>query len=146
MKLIAGIDEAGRGSVIGPMVIAGTVFKEEDIEKLVEINVRDSKELKPHSRKMLLEKILELACSWKLVLVSAKEIDSETRRSGGEGITNLEAKIFAEILNNLKPDIAYIDLPSINVEKFREKLTMNLTHSCVLILEHEADKKYPVTA
>jgi ribonuclease HII len=43
--LICGIDEAGRGSVIGPLVIAGINIKNSDIKKLEEIGVRDSKAL-----------------------------------------------------------------------------------------------------
>ncbi|MEN2974843.1 MAG: ribonuclease HII [Candidatus Caldarchaeales archaeon] len=146
LDLIAGLDEAGRGSVIGPMVIAGVSVSEEDIEKLTEINVRDSKELRPVDRESLYEEIVKIAKALKVINLSAREVDSETRRSGGRGINNLEARIFADIIDYLKPDIVYIDSPSKNVEAFRSIIDKMVRYRCRVIVEVKADKNYPVTA
>ena len=43
MTLILGIDEAGRGPVIGPLTIAGVLINKGEEEKLVKIGARDSK-------------------------------------------------------------------------------------------------------
>ena len=43
MFLIAGVDDAGRGSVIGPLIIAGVLFNQEKMEELKELKVKDSK-------------------------------------------------------------------------------------------------------
>ena len=51
-RLVAGIDEAGRGPVIGPLVIAGVLVKEEEVQHLVDIGAKDSKSL---TRKKRLE-------------------------------------------------------------------------------------------
>ncbi|MCL7401309.1 MAG: ribonuclease HII [Thaumarchaeota archaeon] len=145
-KLICGIDEAGRGSVIGPMVIAGILINEEKINELTNLKVRDSKEVKPEEREKLYDEILKIAKTWKIIILTAKEVDSETRRNKMMGINHLEARKFIEIINELKPDIAYIDLPSRNPEKFRSIIYQMLKHECQLILEHKADKKYPATS
>ncbi|MCK5548891.1 MAG: ribonuclease HII, partial [Thermoplasmata archaeon] len=49
--MICGIDEAGRGPVIGPLVVAGV--KVDDESKLTELGVRDSKKLSPRQREFL---------------------------------------------------------------------------------------------
>ena len=55
---ICGIDEAGRGSMIGPLVIAGISIKKKNIKKLKSVGVRDSKKLAPKTREILYKKII----------------------------------------------------------------------------------------
>ena len=50
---ICGIDDAGRGSMIGPLVIAGISIKKQNLKKLKSIGVRDSKKLTPEMREIL---------------------------------------------------------------------------------------------
>lgn len=145
-RLICGIDEAGRGSVIGPMVIAGVLVGEEKVKALVNLEVRDSKELKPEGRERIYNEIIKIADSYEVVILSASEVDSETRKNKMRGINYLEARIFAGIINNLKPDLAYIDLPTRNIEDFKSTISRILRHECQLIIEHKADKRYPVTS
>ncbi len=57
MTLICGIDEAGRGPVIGPMVMAGVLIEESKIPKLKSMGVKDSKLLTKKQRNQLFEKI-----------------------------------------------------------------------------------------
>jgi len=145
-RLICGIDEAGRGSVVGPMVIAGVLIDEEKINELINLKVRDSKEVEPEERETLCHEILKIAKAWKIIILTAKEVDSETRKNKMKGINYLEARKFIEIINELKPDIAYIDLPSRDPEKFKSIIYQMLKHECQLILEHKADKNYPATS
>ena len=49
--LVAGVDEAGRGCVIGPLVVAGVMLKAENLPLLSELGVKDSKLLTPRSVK-----------------------------------------------------------------------------------------------
>ena len=68
--LIAGVDEAGRGPVIGPLVIAGVMLEEADLPKLVELGVKDSKLLTPQKRETLVTQIKEHALVYHTVCLS----------------------------------------------------------------------------
>jgi len=64
MAKVAGVDEAGRGCVIGSLVVAGALFEEERLPVLRELGVRDSKQLTPRRREALAAEIKELAAGW----------------------------------------------------------------------------------
>lgn len=128
------------------MVVAGILVSEDKVQRLRELGVRDSKKLNPKKRSELYEKIKGVVDGWRIVVVEAEAVDSSTRRRGAEGLNLLEAKIFAEIIEELKPEAAYIDLPSRNLAGFRESLESFLRHRCRLVLEHRADERYPIVS
>jgi len=69
---IAGIDEAGRGPLAGPVVVAAVVFA----PGRTPINgLDDSKALTEKKRELLYPRILERALAWKIVFIEADEID-----------------------------------------------------------------------
>lgn len=147
--LIAGIDEAGRGPVIGPMIIAGVMFREEDCIKLVEIGVKDSKILTPERRQKLYQKIIELSVNWTYEIITPKEIDQAVfyRKRTGIGLLNkLEAEIMAKIINTLKPDIAYVDSADVDEERFKRMIMEKITQKIEIISKHKADAIYPVVS
>jgi len=136
-----GIDEAGRGPVIGPMVICGVLADEESIRKLVEIGVRDSKLLRPNRRKELSEKVKDVVIDYILLEISPKEIDSAVL---GRGLNRLEAKKMAYIISKFDFDIAIVDAPGRKPERFGYMLK-RLTGKEV-IAENFADRRYPVVS
>jgi len=143
---VCGIDEAGRGAVIGPMVVAGILIDQSKIEELIKVKVKDSKKLSPGARVELSKIIKEIAEKVEIIVLDAATVDRSTRKKRSSGLNELEARIFAKIIDSLKPDAAYIDLPSTRYDEFR-RLIENLTqHRCSLILEHKADEKYPVVS
>ena len=77
---ILGIDEAGRGSVLGPMVIAGVIVPEKMDKVLERMGVKDSKRLTPNRRTILSRKLKKMF-EYEIVVISAREID-ELRASG----------------------------------------------------------------
>ncbi len=139
-KTILGIDEAGRGPVIGPMVICGALFNEKDIGKLKELNVKDSKLLSKKRREELFDKIKEIAVDYEIIKIGPKEIDQ--RFQVNTNLNQLEALKFVDIINKLKPDVAIIDTPERNTEKFKNYLKRYLTHECELMCENFADTNH----
>lgn len=73
---VAGLDEAGRGALAGPVVAAAVVLEpESDHDKLLDAGVRDSKELTPTVRRELAPLICDEAAGWGVGVVSAGDID-----------------------------------------------------------------------
>ncbi len=76
MKLL-GIDDAGRGPVIGPMTLAGVIIDEKDESKIKTLNARDSKLLTPSQRRKIAEQ-LRPNFTYKIVTSSPKQIDDSS--------------------------------------------------------------------
>lgn len=140
MESVAGLDEAGRGPVIGPMVLCGVLFRKEDVERLRMAGVRDSKLLTPRKREALADFIKTVATKHVLLHVWPEEIDS------AENLNELEAMKFAGIIEILKPAVAYIDSADPRPALFRERLLRYLRLSPLLIVENSADRRYPQVA
>ncbi len=138
---VLGIDEAGRGPVIGPLTVSGVII-EEGREKMLG-EVKDSK-LVPHKKRLKLSKHLKENFEYKTVIANPKEID-DALNSTTLNLNWLEAHKQAEIINSLKPDIAIIDCPSASPSKYTEYLKNLLDNKSIkLIVEHKADVNYPV--
>ena len=143
--LICGIDEAGRGSVIGPLVIAGISIKESNIKKLEDIGVRDSKALTKNKRRVLFDKILdvsEFVCIYKL---DCKTIDENVYQ---KKLNKLEGRIMSSIIKHLSVDIAYVDSCDINIDRYTNylKSNLNLKNNINIIAMHKADRINPVVS
>ncbi|MBS3146050.1 ribonuclease HII [Candidatus Woesearchaeota archaeon] len=143
MVKVLGVDEAGRGPVIGSLFIVGSMFKEEDIEKLKKLGVKDSKLLTHKKREELRKKIEKIAVKYKIIQIKPQEIDEAVESEDHMNLNWLEAHKTAEILNELKPDKAIIDCPSPNIEKYKGYLKKLLDNQdIVLIVEHKADLNF----
>ncbi|QOI11153.1 ribonuclease HII [Blochmannia endosymbiont of Colobopsis nipponica] len=71
-KVIAGVDEVGRGSLVGPVVAAAVIL---DPKKLI-FGLKDSKKIKEKTRLILYENIIKYSISWSLGYAEEKEIDN----------------------------------------------------------------------
>lgn len=145
--LICGVDEAGRGPVLGPLVMAGVLVREEDIVKLEKIGVKDSKLLTREKREELFGQIKKIAADYRIVSLSPAEID-KALRDARLNLNWLEARTSAEIVNQLKPGQAILDCPSPNTAAyknyFRRRLISEIKSNIELIVEHKADLNYAV--
>src|SRR3989338_3939179 len=139
--LICGIDEAGRGPVIGPMVMCGVLVEESDLPKLKSLGVKDSKLLTKKTREKLFEKIKEIAKSYEIIIVEPKEID-DALESDSLNLNWLEAHKSAEIINKLKPDKVTVDSPSNNCRAYTIYLKKLLNCEVELECIHKADLKH----
>lgn len=141
-KLILGIDEAGRGPVLGPMVMAGVMVNESNIDLLKEAGANDSKLLTPKRRQEIFPKIKEIALRYEIIEIPAEEIDS--RYAVATNLNVLEAIKMADIINKLKPDIAIVDCPSRNTGGFEKILRRYLSHDCKIKCENYADETHVI--
>lgn len=137
--MICGVDEAGRGPVIGPLVIAGVTF-ENDLE-LIENNVRDSKKITPKRREILSKRIKESAVNYEISLISALDID---RMRKVMTLNEIEVNAFSKIIEKLKPDICYVDAADVNDERFGKNILSSLSFKPEIISKHKADDIYPI--
>ncbi|WP_407391188.1 ribonuclease HII [Methanobrevibacter sp.] len=134
---ILGIDEAGRGSVLGPMVIAGVVVPEK-MEKILErMGVKDSKRLTANRRTILSRKLKKMF-DYEIVVISAREIDG--LRAEGVNLNEIEKNAMESIIVKLKPEKAIVDAVDVKAERFQENLCNDT--GCNVIAEHKADDKY----
>jgi len=142
MKRIMGIDEAGRGCVIGPMVLCGVVVRHNMLAALAEIGVKDSKALSPQRRESLHDKISAIIETSFIANILPREIDEDN-------INTLGLRETARMIDAAKPDEVYLDAPvrGRGIPKYCQKLRAMLPDIEVkLIAENKADQKYPVVS
>ncbi len=137
MRILA-IDEAGRGPVIGPMVICGYLIEEENIQKLKSLGVKDSKLLSPEKREALSPLVKKTALDFMVLKIPAEEIDSN------DNLNSLEIEKFQHIINTMNPEKVVIDSPEVNTREFAKKVMTKVKNKKIIIVaENYADKKYP---
>lgn len=143
MELIAGVDEAGRGAVIGPLVVAGVLAESHHIEKFKRLGIKDSKDLTPKRREYLAKKIEKIAKDIFVLKIGPCKIDNY--RNIYTNLNKLEIVKFAEIIKFLSPSKAYIDAPE-NPEKLKNILQKIVGDDIDLVVEHYADSTYPIVS
>jgi len=145
--LIGGVDDAGRGAIIGPLVVAGIVIEEDLLPRLLNIGVKDSKLLSPNKRKKLAEEVINIVNGYHVVKLAPKEIDRVVE-SGRRlhKLNRLEAIAMAEIIKILKPEIVYVDASDVLAERFGSHIRELVPFKVHVISRHKADKMYPVVS
>ncbi len=146
---LIGIDDAGRGPLLGSMFLSGVLIKEKDEKLLKDAGAVDSKLLLHGQRIKIAEEIRKIAIGIETEESSPKEIDEAVNSIN---LNTLEAKMAANIINRLnngKDKIKVIvDCPSVNTLSWKNKLISfiknpkNLEVKC----EHKADFNYPVVS
>ncbi len=109
--LVAGIDEAGRGAAVGPMVVAIFAIDRARVKELRRIGVRDSKSLTKKARERVFEQLTRLDARYSYREIQPSRIDAAVRSSGGRGLNALEVEVFRELIEEVRPELVYIDSP-----------------------------------
>lgn len=140
---IAGIDEAGRGPALGPMVMATVVIEKKDEDELKKLKVTDSKLIKKETREKLFEEIKNIAKEYKLVKIFPKELDLLMER---KSLNEIEAMKIGKMLNELKEkiEIVYVDSPDLIEKNFEKRIRQYININPIIKSEHKADFKYKV--
>ena len=145
--LIAGVDDAGRGAIIGPLVIAGVLLEEKDLPKLVALRVKDSKLLSQKRREELSEAIRPLVLRYHVEKLWPAEIDKVVNSHIRlQKLNRLEAQTMAKVIEALRPDKAIVDASDVNEARYKEHILESLTHKPEIISEHKADRNYPIVS
>ena len=150
MTLTLGIDDSGRGPIIGSMVLAGVLVTEEQEQKLKKEGVKDSKQVL-HPKRIALAKIIQKnSIDYKVILIPPSEIDKAV--DGGYNLNTLEAEKMAEIINLINVDSpreqkikVIVDCPSPNISAWSSVLKKYIEHKDNLEIhcEHKADVNHP---
>jgi ribonuclease HII len=147
MVLVAGVDEAGRGCAIGPLVVAGVLFEERIIDKLQAMDVKDSKQLSRRKRESLAIEIRELSLKDIYFDLQPRTIDIVVNRDVKlRKLNYLETMVMAKIIRDLRPDIAYVDPADVVIDRFVEQILSVLPWELEVFSEAKADSKYPIVS
>lgn len=153
-SVIIGVDEAGRGPVIGPLVVSAVRIPNMDIKILEEMGVKDSKKINKVKRKKIFESIMKNCKKrkWKIsrIICSASEIDKEMGKSN---LNQLEVKLFANAIEEigLSKKIIHINVDACDVDEIRfgkniEKVLGDRWNNIEIISKHKMDEIDLVTA
>jgi len=154
---LIGVDDAGRGPVIGPMVLAGCLITPDLEKELKELGVTDSKLLTRKKREQLVGLIKEKSIAHHAHAITPSEID--TGMGIGLNLNEVEALATGIVINNLIEQVKkeckkikiIVDCPSTNLVSWKECLMGYVEHKdndVELDVEcsHKADLKYPIVS
>ncbi len=139
--MYCGVDEAGRGSVMGPLVV-GAVFVESD-DALLEIGVKDSKKLSPKRREAMYGEIVSSVPGWTVETVSAEDID---RLRKSMTLNEIEMGVFKDAVTRFPSAEVIADCPDVNEAGFSARFKAILPPEKKIIAKHKADDTYPVVS
>ncbi len=162
---MCGGDEAGRGAVIGPLVIALVSVRKSSENKFSRIGVRDSKLMSKKKRESVYKDILKLSIEVKIDKISPSEINEAM--ANRISLNELEAIHFARLIDkfNSRLDRIYLDSPDVVEGRFGVRINMLSSasfsvnkirsqpkegekgiRSIKIISEHKADSRYPIVS
>lgn len=139
---VCGVDDAGRGSLLGPLVIAGVSLQRSKIKKLSAMGIRDSKKLSPSERERLYKKIIEFADDYYVAKINPKTIDKSVQK---HDLNNLEAKYMAKVITKLQPGISYVDSCDVNPKRFGKEIS-KLSNGKKIRSYHHADDRFVIVS
>lgn len=141
---VGGIDEAGRGPVIGPMVMAIAVI--DDMDKLKNVGVRDSKELSPQGRSRLLNVLRSILTYMDYEVIEPEIIDRYVYLNA---LNKLEAEVAVKLIGRALRIVnlvrVYIDSPDPNAKRYGDLIRRSVG-SVEVISMNKADKLIPIVS
>jgi len=158
-SLISGIDEAGRGSIIGPLVIASVTADKRIIRKFSRIGIKDSKKLSSKNREIFTKIIMNESNNVIISKLSEKKIDKAVKlrkkylknknlviKNKIIGLNELEAHSMSRIMNKMNSHSVFVDSCDVKPERFKERIEKYLDSNIKIHSSHKADEKYVIVA
>jgi ribonuclease HII len=139
MRLV-GVDEAGRGSFVGPLVVGAFAIDDSDLDSVRLAGARDSKELSPGAREEVyarLQRLGDLAS----VALSPRTVDRAVRTNG---LNDLEAAAFGSVIRTLGGEEARVDACDTDPARFGRRVSARAGGRTRIISNHHADRDDPL--
>jgi len=140
--MICGVDEAGKGPVIGPLVVAAVAVN--NAKDIANLGIKDSKQLTKSKRKELANLIKE-KFNFAVEVIEPRIVDEYRRRNK---LNELNREAFERLISKLDPNVAYVDAADVNENRFGSQIKASLTNKkdTDVISMHKADAKIEVVA
>ena len=139
---VCGVDDAGRGSLLGPLVIAGVSLPRSRTAELTRMGVKDSKKLSPDTRNTLYKKIIRLADGYCVVRINPYTIDQSVKK---HQLNCLEAKYMARVVSKLCAGVSYVDSCDVNPARFGREIS-RLSNQSKIRSYHHADDRFAIVS
>lgn len=137
---VLGLDEAGRGSLVGPLVVGGFLVDPARVAELGPLGVRDSKLLSAARREEIFAALPDIGRCFAVPL-PPRTVDRAVRRGR---LNDLELATFARILRAARPGQAYADACDPVAERFGRRLAAAAGAECPVHAHHKADRDFLV--
>jgi ribonuclease HII len=137
---LLGLDEAGRGSVLGPLVVGAFCCTEDELPSVVAAGARDSKLLAPERRSEVYRRLAAVG-ERRSISLPPRAID---RYVAGGRLNELELVTFARLARRLRPATVFVDACDPNAERFGERLAAAIGSELRVVSRHHADRDYPI--
>ncbi len=137
--LLLGFDEAGRGSVLGPMVVGAYLLDADAADAVRDAGGRDSKGMSAAAREEAAARLRPMAAGWEAVVLDAATIDRGN-------LNRLEEQVFVEVARRLRPDRVQIDapVPPRGLARFHRRMAAALgIDPAQLDVAHRAEDRFP---
>ena len=140
--MICGVDEAGKGPVLGPLVVAAVAVK--NAKEIENLGIKDSKQLNAAKRKEL-AKLIKEKYDYAVEVIEAETVDKYRRQNK---LNELNREAFERVISKLNPNVAYVDAADVNEDRFGKQIKKRLTNKkdTDVISMHKADAKIDVVA
>ncbi|MDW0120433.1 MAG: ribonuclease HII [Nitrososphaeraceae archaeon] len=136
--MVCGVDEAGRGSLLGPIIVAAISVSKKSISELTESGIKDSKLLSPKKRQSLYGHIINIAESICICRIGIEDIDFHVFKNN---LNLLEAEAMAITIGNMKSDKTYVDSCDVNPSRYQRTIRGFLgQHDTRIVSMHHADR------
>ncbi len=136
---IVGIDEAGKGPVIGPLIVCGFAINSDKLGELKNLDVRDSKRISKKKREGIAKKLRTLG-DYEIIKINPNELDSLMKE---KSINEILYECYERIIDCLKPGKFFVDSPDVIPERLEKRLRKK---GVEVVAEHKADEKYAVVS
>jgi ribonuclease HII len=139
--MLVGVDEAGRGPVIGPLVVCAAAVPEDNLLDLESLALKDSKQYTRTKREELKDVVLSVT-QCRYTDISASEIDARMKK---KTLNDIEVELFADVLSYFPEATVIVDACDVNAARFGERIC-GRTGIPSIISEHKADCTYPIVS